>query len=101
MEIPKKNQGRPPGSRFAVTGNSRIFKCAKAKCTKREQKNICCAVRAWAKVAGAKVTCRAAPGAVHVYRCTCTMAQSVVGDGCEVCNPALAREIARENKGNP
>ena len=68
MEIPKKNQGRPPRSRFAVTGKSRIFKCSKAKCTKREQKNICCAVRAWAKKEGAQVTCHAVPGAVEVYR---------------------------------
>lgn len=67
MEIPKKAQGRPPGSRFAITGESRIFKCAKAKCTRREQKNICCAVRAWAKKAGEKVTCRYVPGAVEVY----------------------------------
>lgn len=68
MEIPKKTQGRPPGSRYAITGESRIFPCKRRGCTKREQKNICCAVRAWAKKAGAQVTCRCVPGAVEVYR---------------------------------
>jgi len=93
-----ENSGRPHGSRFAVTGSHRIFPCKRKVCTKREQKNICCAVRAWAKKEGVKITCRALPGEVHAFRCTCTMAQRMVGDGCDVCNPAKAREIARDNK---
>jgi hypothetical protein len=30
-------------------------------------------------------------------KCTCTMSQRLNGDGCEVCNPQMAIEIAREN----
>lgn len=39
------------------------------------------------------------PSAVErrVSGCRCTMAQRMVGEGCEVCNSELAREIEREN----
>jgi len=30
--------------------------------------------------------------------CLCTTAQSMVGEGCEVCNPAMAAEIASRNE---
>lgn len=29
-------------------------------------------------------------------KCKCTLAQSAVGDGCDVCNPALALEHAEQ-----
>lgn len=29
-------------------------------------------------------------------KCACTMRQTIVGDGCEVCNPAKALEYAKE-----
>ena len=32
--------------------------------------------------------------------CTCTLSHRLNGDGCEICNPELAIEIARENAEN-
>lgn len=29
-------------------------------------------------------------------KCTCTIAQKTIGDGCEICNPTRALEIAKE-----
>jgi transposase-like protein len=31
-----------------------------------------------------------------LQECICTMAQSMVGDGCEYCNPELAEEMKNE-----
>ena len=36
-------------------------------------------------------------GASMEKECTCTFAQRMVGDGCEVCNPAYALEMASES----
>lgn len=65
--IPPKSSGRPRGSRYAITGESRVFPCKRGGCTRKEVTRICQGVRNWAKVAGVKVTCRAVPGAVEVY----------------------------------
>lgn len=29
--------------------------------------------------------------------CSCALAQRLVGDGCEICNPAMAAEVAAQN----
>jgi len=30
-------------------------------------------------------------------KCRCSMVGSILGDGCSICNPEMAREIEREN----
>lgn len=30
--------------------------------------------------------------------CHCTFSKKILGDGCEICNPEMAREIAEENE---
>ena len=35
-------------------------------------------------------------GCIRAMKCKCTFTQYMIGDGCEVCNPAKALEYARE-----